>query len=35
MGFFFPAQATEKGIEIMHHTQDVWHVVSPVLGVHG
>jgi len=34
MGFFFPAQATEKGIEIMHYTQDVWHALFLVLGIH-
>jgi len=34
MSLLFPAQATEKGIEIMHYTQDVWHVISPVLGIY-
>ena len=34
MGFFFPAQATEEGIEIMYHTQDICHVFFPVLGIH-
>ena len=34
MGFFFPAQTTEKGIEVMHHTQDVCHALSLVLYIH-
>jgi hypothetical protein len=34
MGFFFSTQATEKGIEIMHHTQDVWHALFLVLCLH-